>query len=46
MAEAKKELLIAYGKMTPKERIHAFFTHSRLLMELYKAGEKYRRKNR
>jgi len=46
MDEVKKELLAAHGKMSPRERIYAFFTHSRLLMQLHEAGKKYRRKSR
>ena len=32
------ELVAAMGRLTPEERLNAFLTHSRLMMELYQAG--------
>jgi len=42
--QLKKELLLAQKKMTPKERLEAFYEHSRLMMLLFKAGENYRKR--
>jgi hypothetical protein len=32
-------LVAANQRLPPEERLNAFLTHSRLMMELYKAGE-------
>jgi hypothetical protein len=37
------ELLAANQRLTPEERLNAFLTHSRLMMELYQAGQAARR---
>jgi hypothetical protein len=44
-ASLKEELLLRHKKMTPKERINAFFTHSQLLMRLFELGEACRKRN-
>lgn len=46
MTLIKKELLAVHEKMSPKERINAFYAHSRLLTRLFKVGEDYRERNR
>jgi len=35
-------LLLLYQRMTPEERLVAFFHHSRLVYQLYQAGLRYR----
>jgi hypothetical protein len=32
-------LVAANQRLSPEERLNAFLTHSRLMMELYKAGQ-------
>jgi hypothetical protein len=44
-ASLKEELLLIHKKMTPGERLNAFFTHSQLLMRLFEEGENYRKRN-
>jgi hypothetical protein len=35
-------LLAATHRLTPEQRLDAFLTHSRLMMELFKAGQQAR----
>jgi hypothetical protein len=35
-------LVAANQRLSPEERLNAFLTHSRLMMELYKAGQAVR----
>jgi hypothetical protein len=35
-------LVVANQRLPPEERLNAFLTHSRLMMELYKAGQSAR----
>ncbi|MBL8265782.1 hypothetical protein [Steroidobacter sp.] len=35
-------LLAATQRLTPEQRLDAFLTHSRLMMELYQAGQQAR----
>ena len=37
-----EELALLAGKMTPEERLTAFFNHSRLVGEMYRAGLSHR----
>jgi hypothetical protein len=36
--EAERALVEATQRLTPEERLNAFLTHCRLVMELYEAG--------
>jgi hypothetical protein len=38
--EAERALVEATQRLTPEERLNAFLTHCRLMMELYQAGRK------
>jgi len=38
--EAERALIETTQKMSPEERLNAFLTHCRLMMELYEAGRK------
>jgi hypothetical protein len=40
--EADLGLLEATQRLTPEERLNAFLTHCRLMMELYEAGRQAR----
>jgi hypothetical protein len=40
--EVDQGLLAATQRLTPEERLDAFLTHSRLMMELYQAGQQAR----
>jgi len=40
--KAKRALLEATQRLTPEERLNAFLAHSRLVMQLYRAGQKLR----
>lgn len=39
---AEQMLLEAMQRLTPEERLNAFLTHCRLMMELYHAGRQMR----
>jgi len=41
----KEELLLAHKKMSPQERMKAFFAHSQLLMRLFELGKAYHKHN-
>jgi hypothetical protein len=45
-AQAKLDLVALTQSMTPEQRLEAFLTHTRLMMELYLAGEEIRSKSR
>ena len=38
--EAERALVEATQRLRPEERLNAFLTHCRLVMELYEAGQK------
>ncbi len=40
--EAERALIDATQRLSPEERVNAFLTHCRLVMELYDAGQKMR----
>jgi hypothetical protein len=40
--EVDQDLLAATQRLTPEQRLDAFLTHSRLMMELYQAGRRAR----
>jgi hypothetical protein len=40
--EVDQDLLTATQRLTPEQRLDAFLTHSRLMMELYQAGQRAR----
>jgi hypothetical protein len=40
--EAERDLVEATQRLSPEERLNAFLTHTRLMMELYDAGRKAR----
>ena len=40
--DAERELIRATQELTPEERLNAFLTHCRLMMDLYEAGQKLR----
>jgi hypothetical protein len=40
--EVDQGLLAATQRLTPEQRLDAFLTHSRLMMELYQAGQQAR----
>jgi len=40
--QARRALVAATQRLTPEQRLEAFLAHSRLLTELYLAGEKLR----
>jgi hypothetical protein len=40
--EIDVELVAANQRLSPEERLNAFLTHSRLMMELYQAGRAVR----
>jgi hypothetical protein len=40
--EIDQALLSATQRLTPEQRLDAFLTHSRLMMELYQAGHRAR----
>ena len=40
--EAERALIEATQRLSPEERLLAFLTHSRLVVELYEAGQKAR----
>jgi len=40
--QAKLDLVALTQSMTPEQRLQAFLAHSRLMMELYLAGEQIR----
>lgn len=40
--ELDQGLLAATQRLTPEQRLDAFLTHSRLMMELYQAGQQAR----
>jgi hypothetical protein len=40
--EVDQGLLAATQRLTPEQRLDAFLTHSRLMMELYLAGQQAR----
>jgi hypothetical protein len=39
---AEKALVEATQRLSPEQRVNAFLTHSRLVMQLYEAGRKMR----
>jgi hypothetical protein len=39
---AEKALVQATQRLSPEQRVNAFLTHSRLIMQLYEAGRKMR----
>jgi hypothetical protein len=41
----KEEFFLLQKKMNRKERLNAFFTHSQLLIRLFEAGARYRKRN-
>jgi hypothetical protein len=41
--EANRALVADTQRLTPEQRVEAFLAHSRLLTELYLAGQKLRR---
>lgn len=41
-ADARRALLAASQRLTPEERLNAFLAHSRLMLELRRAGERLR----
>ena len=40
--EVDQALLAATQRLTPEQRLDAFLTHSRLMMELFQAGQQAR----
>jgi hypothetical protein len=42
MKEAELALVEATQRLSPEERLNAFLTHTRLMMELYDAGRRAR----
>jgi hypothetical protein len=40
--DARRALLAANQRLTPAERLNAFLAHSRLMLELHRAGERLR----
>gem|GEM_PF-4421552 len=44
MNAIKEEMRDDQRKMTPQERLRAFVNHSRLMVQLSEAGERYRRR--
>jgi hypothetical protein len=40
--DARRALLAASQRLTPEERLNAFLAHSRLMLELCRAGERLR----
>ena len=40
--QAEQALIEATQRLTPEERLNAFLTHCKLVMELYEAGRKMR----
>jgi hypothetical protein len=40
--EAEQELVAATQRLSPEERVNAFLTHCRLVMDLYEAGQRMR----
>ncbi|GFE89051.1 hypothetical protein [Steroidobacter agaridevorans] len=40
--EIDQDLLAATQRLSPEQRLDAFLTHSRLMMELYQAGQRAR----
>jgi hypothetical protein len=40
--EAERALVEATQRLSPEERLNAFLTHCRLVMELYEAGQRVR----
>ena len=40
--EIDQDLLAATQRLTPEQRLDAFLTHSRLMMELYLSGQQAR----
>ena len=37
-----EDLIVLYQRMTPEERLLAFFHHSQLTYQMYRAGVRYR----
>ncbi|MBI4597138.1 MAG: hypothetical protein HY737_01870 [Candidatus Omnitrophica bacterium] len=44
--QARDELVELCKRLTPNQRLAAFATHSRLMMSLFKSGERYRARRR
>jgi hypothetical protein len=42
MQQDREDMIRRARRMTPQERLGAFFRHSRLITELYLAGVRYR----
>lgn len=40
--QAERSLIEAMQQLTPEERLNAFLTHCRLMMDLYDAGQQMR----
>jgi hypothetical protein len=40
--QARRALLAANQRLTPEERLSAFLAHSRLMLELHRAGQRLR----
>jgi hypothetical protein len=38
----KRALLVQARRLTPEQRLEAFLVHSRLVTELYRAGQRHR----
>jgi hypothetical protein len=38
----KRALVIQVRRLTPEQRLEAFLVHSRLMTELYRAGQRHR----
>jgi hypothetical protein len=39
---SKRDLLVQVRRLTPEQRLEAFLVHSRLVTELYHAGQRHR----